>query len=493
MKIQSWVLATVFAVLTCSATAQAVKPTTDGNTAEQAAAAMAKRAEALSEDQIKQSHNIGALNRLAQLYNAQQDLQRFTWTLERLTKLMPNSGDLRLQLAIAYAKAGDKTKTYDTLIHMQIQGFGYDIAKDPRFEKVHGTKVWDYLVANLQVNSKPFGEGKVAFDLPKGDYLFDALAWDPQRQQLLAGSARQGTIYRVDAHGKLTPFIVSDKRNGPWGVYAMGVDAHNHLLYVASAATAVFHDFDANNANQCALFAFDLKTGKLVRKYAFAPATGRGVLTALAVSADGQVYVADGPHRRVYRLDGGELKLLLRNPRLTNISALTVSGDGRTLYLADFALGVFGYDLTKSKPFELRYDANSLVLGGIVDMHCYDGTLVIIENGMVPKRVMRLQLSKDGRSIGGAMPLDVAQPKFGELGRGAVAGKRLYFVANRQDELYDSHGVLADTTALAPTRIYRSNLRFAWGHTGVGMSSIPVKSGKPAGAKKNVKPSAGHH
>ena len=91
---------------------------------------------------------------MAEVYNAKGDLKRLTWVFRRLTELLPNSGDLKLQLAIAYAKQDDKTNAYDTLLHMQVQGFGYDIGKDPRFASIHGTKVWDYLVANLAVNEQ---------------------------------------------------------------------------------------------------------------------------------------------------------------------------------------------------------------------------------------------------------------------------------------------------------------------------------------------------
>ena len=118
-------------------------------------------------------------------------------TMERLVDLYPNSGALRLQLAQVYAGQGDKSRTYDTLLKMQNLGFAYPVGNDPAFSKVHGTKVWDYVVANLDANAKPFGEGKVAMQLPKGDTLLESLAWDPKRKQLLVGSAREGAIYRA--------------------------------------------------------------------------------------------------------------------------------------------------------------------------------------------------------------------------------------------------------------------------------------------------------
>jgi hypothetical protein len=401
-------------------------------------------------------------------------MQRFIWVLHRLTELMPNSGDLRLQLAMAYAKIDDKTNAYDTLMHMQMQGFGYDIAKDPRFEAIRNTKVWDYLVANLQVNAKQFGEGKQVFELAKGDHLYDALAWDAKRGQLLVGGARDGKVQLADSNGKLSDFITADAHNGLWGIDALGIDAAHGKLFVASSATAIYKGFNAENAGQSGIFEFDLGSGRFVKKYTFSKADGAHRVTALAVGNDGQVFAADSSRRQVFKIDGGALKEILSNPKLTSISALTLSADGRTLYLADFALGIFGYDLAKAEAFEPRHNAANLVLGGIVGMHWYDGTLVIIENGMVPRRVMRLQLSADGRSIEGAMPLDAAQPAFQDIGPGTVAGDKLYFFTNREDSLYDSRGVLTEADKLEPTRVFASNLRFAWGQKGVGNALAPL-------------------
>jgi hypothetical protein len=483
MKIQSWLLLGLLAPLCMTASAQdkAAKP---APSAQSTQPSLAQKAEALTEEQIKQSRDVAALSKLAQLYNSQHDMQRFTWALARVSELMPNSGDLKLQLAMAYAKVDDKTHAYDTLMHMQVQGFGYDISKDSRFDPIHGTKVWDYIVANLQVNAKQFGEGKVAFDLPKGDYLFDALGWDAKRKQFLVGSARAGTIQRADGAGKLTDFIVANADNGLWGVSALGVDGAHGKLYVASSAVPQFKGFDKDNAGKAGVFVFDLESGKLLQKTILPQADGVHRLSSLVVGKDGTVYAADGARKEIYKLEGNALKLLISNPRLTAITALALSDDGKTLYLADFVMGIFGFDLTKSEAFELAFNPEKLVLGGINDLHWYDGNLVATEGGMVPRRVMRLKIAADGRSIVGVMPLDVSHPAFDDLGQGVVADDGFYFVANSQNALYDKNGVLTDPVQLEPTSVFRSNLRFAWDQSGIGSGVVPVGVATPGDARK---------
>ncbi|HSE12642.1 MAG TPA: hypothetical protein VLB69_08410 [Rudaea sp.] len=485
MNIQSCVLlAALLTATTISANAQEkpVAPRAQAQSRQAAAQSdLVQKAEALTEEQIAESRDIAGLTRLSELYNSIGDTKRFTRTVQRLTELMPESGQLKLQLAMIYASQNNKTGAYDVLVRMQGQGYGYDISKEPRFEPIHGTKVWDYVVANMQANAKPFGEGKVAFELPKGDYLFESIGYDPARQKFLVGSAREGKVYLADQSGKISDFIAPNAENGLWGVLDLAVDAAHDRLYVASADVAYYKAFDSAAFGQTGIFEFQLSSGKFLHKYLLAESGKVHTLTSLTVGKDGRVYAADAARRQIFRIDHDQLIMLVENNKLTSIRGLAVSDDGKTLYMADYALGIFGIDLTKTSPFVLARNAEKLVLGGIDGLYYYDGCLVIIENGMVPQRVMRLKLSEDGRGIVAAMPLDVAQPAFTTPTLGAIAGNDLYFIANSQKGLYDKLGVLKNANALQPTRIYRSNLRFAWDQSGIntGVRELPKSNAVP--------------
>lgn len=450
-----------------------------------------QRAESLTQEQIEASHDVAGLNRLKQLYQSIGDKDRYRWTLKQLVKLVPGSLPIKMELAYSYAADDMKSPAYDLLLRMKGQGFGLDVSKDPNFEKIHGTEVWDYIVKSLQSNLKPFGEGKKAFDLPAADLMFNALAWDPVHAKFLVGSARDGGIYHADKQGKISKFIKSDSHNRLWSIMDMAVDGKRNRLWVATTSVFFFKGYDTNNAGQAALAEFDLKTGKLLHRY---PLKGSGVfLSTLALAPDGKVYAADGVNKKLYTVEKGKLKEFAHNPRLNNIRALAVSGDGKRLYLADTILGVIGLDLESAKAFNLAYNPESLVLPGIVDMHSYKNTLVVIEPGMQPQRVMRLKLSEDGRKVTNAMPLDVANPLFDSLGNGAVAGSKLYFMVNDQRSKYDDHGLLKDGAVLGPVHVFESDMDFAWDKEGIktGMTAIPTAS--PEQRKKMLQEPTGRH
>ena len=429
----------------------------------------------LTETQIAGMQVPQALFRLGGFYKQSGDYTRLAWTLQRLAVLMPNTGDVRLSLATTYALQGEKSKAYDTLLTMQKQGYGYDLAKDPNFAKVADTKVWTYITDGLKDNLKPFGEGKVAFTLPKGDYLFESLVWDPKRKQFLVGSVRDGKISLVGKDGKLQDFIVPDAQNGLWSVYAMAAVPEDDALYVASTASVYFKGFTQADYGKAGVFKFKLSNGKLVDKYLLRPDQQPRTLSSIAAGKNGRVFAADGLRSVIYRLDGGALKPMVGNPKLTSLRGLALSGDGQRLYFADYAMGVLGVDLAAGRGFDLQYDPAKLVLGGIDGLYWYDNTLVAIENGMSPPRVMRLSLDASGHRITKAMPLDAANPEFALPTYGAIADDGLYFVANSQKNAYDQYGTPRDEAKLQAVNVFRSDLRFAWNEAG-----IETAAAKPA-------------
>src|SRR5690606_4775329 len=134
--------------------------------------------------------------------------------------------------------------------------------------------------------------------------------------------------------------------------------------------------------------------------------------SSVVAGKGGLVFAADGLRNQIYRLDGGKLKLMVQNPQLTSVRGLALDEQGKKLYFADHALGLFGIDLAGGRGFDLQYDAKELVLGGIDGLYWYEHALVAIEGGMSTPRIMRFSLDSDGRKIVRAVPLDAANPAF---------------------------------------------------------------------------------
>lgn len=393
---------------------------------------------------------------VARSLRTKNDLRHEAQAWERAVKLRPHIGQYKLEMAAAYAQMDMKREAYNALLELQTQGYSYDIKDDPRFAKIATTEVWTYTVQGFDANREPFGEGTLAYTLPKQDLLIESLAWDATRKQLLVGSAREGKVYTVARDGKLAPLVSADAENGMWAVFDLAVDAKRNVLWVASTAVPHYRRYDAKkDLGLAGIFKFDLKTGKFLKKFLSPSIAGQDFfLSTLALAPDGTLYAADGVNNAVYQVRDDQFRRLFHAPRLSSIRGIAVNGDGKILYLGDHERGLIGYDLANAKPFDIPVP-KTLALGGIDGVTWYGGHLVVVQNGMQPNRVMRLKLTPDGRQVAGVHPLLANHPALTLPTMGTLDGDTYYFIANSQKANYDRFGLLRDKGKLESTRIYR--------------------------------------
>jgi hypothetical protein len=414
-----------------------------------------------TDEQIAKLEAVPQLAALAAGYQQQGDLPRLTKVLERMVALRPQNLPFRYELAAAYAQADDKTRAYDTLLRLQTTGYAGAPEQDARFEKVHGTEVWTYIVENLKANREPFGEGAVAYTLPKGDTMYETIAWDPNAKTLLVGSMRDGSIQRVDAKGRLVPYVAATADNGLWSVLDLAVDAKRDTLWVASTALPFFRNSAPKDLGRAALVKFELSSGKFLARYEAPPSARGQVLSSLAVAPSGVPYAANGATRQIFRVASEKLEMVVANPRLESIRGLAVSGDGKKLYIADYEAGLVGIDLDEGRGFYLA-PGPKLSLYGVEGVYWYQNNLVVVQNGFPPARVMRVTLDASGEKIVRAQALEAGQPDMTLPTRGAVAGDDFYFIANSQKTQYDAYGIPRDASKLEGVKLFKTNVRFVW-------------------------------
>ena len=414
------------------------------------------------ESRIAEVKDPSILTRLIAQYRGAGDKIAEMAALDRRIALRPHIGLYQLDKASTLAREDRKSEAYTVLIELQNAGYGYDLHDDPRFAKIATTEVWNYILENYDTNRAPFGSGSLEYTLPREDLLLESLAWDSTREKLLVGSAREGKVYVVAADGTIKPLAAADAENGMWSVFDFAVDAQRGFLWVASTAVPHYKNYDAEkDLGRAGIFKFDLKTGKFIKRFLSPPmeAGQAFVLSSITLGKDGEVYAADGVNRAIYQVRDDQFRRILHMPMLTSISALTVSGDGSKLYLADPQLGLLGVELATLKPFDVRVPPK-LTLEGIGALAWYDNSLIAVQSGMEPRRVMRFELSPDGGTIAKIQPLEANNSHFGRPGLITMNGPMIYLVANDQKDNYDRFGLLRSKDKLEATRIVRINAKF---------------------------------
>lgn len=426
--------------------------------------------------------DVPGLRAVANQAHASGDLRLLLRAVQALHAARPYNSDYQYQLVLAHAQLGERREAYDTMLRMQRQGLSYDFSVVPEAESLKGTEVFNY-VNDLMVRAgEPYGEAVPAFTLPDGLVLPEALAWDAERERFLVGSVRDGVILAVDPDGEATELVRASDENGLWSIFGLAVDAERDRLWVSSAATRNFSGFRTPDIGRSALFEFKLGSMELVRRYPV-PVDGRPhQLGNLAIAPGGDVFVADGAFPMIYRLRSGGEKLepFLFVRDFVSLRGMDITPDGRVLYVADYELGVLAVDVEAERAMLLKTD-DTLNLGGIDGLFHWNGHLVLIQNGIRPQRVMRLELEDDRVTVKAIRPLAVAQPQFADPNYGAIVGEDLYYFAN-------SHWN-APPGAYPPVQVVKTGLNSGTDMRNIELEKFLEETGldkpKPAGAGNN--------
>jgi len=116
---------------------------------------------------------------------------------------------------------------------------------------------------------------------------------------------------------------------------------------------------------------------------------------------------------------------------MISMRGIAMQPDGRLMYVADREMGIAVIEVETGKYGMLAVPDN-LNLGAIDGLYLKDNSLFVIQNGIHPQRVMRLQLDANGTGVAEVAPIAIAQPEFDYPSYGTLLGDDLYYFANSQ-------------------------------------------------------------
>jgi len=271
------------------------------------------------------------------------------------------------------------------------------------------------------------------FTIAESDLIPEGLTYDSVAKVFYAGSEYRRKIVRVDTTGAATDFV----KPGAYQLKPVGgvrVDPTDRSVWAATDSPELVH--------------FD-KGGRLIGRFSVS-APGPHILNDLVVRNGHEVYVTDTEGSEVYRLDpstGAFSRLTFHRP-ITEPNGITLSPDGRWLFVADF-LGVIRVDLEGGGATHDVPPSRGTTLAGIDGLYWYRGSLIGVQYGTGSFRVMRWPLSASGDRVLSAETLEQGTPLVRDPTTGAIVGDRFYFFANTGiDNL--ARGVIVDSTKLAP-------------------------------------------
>jgi sugar lactone lactonase YvrE len=261
-------------------------------------------------------------------------------------------------------------------------------------------------------------------------------------QTFFVSSVHKRKILSVGKNGEVKTF--ASEQDGLFSVLGMSVDAKHRILWVTSTAFPQMVNYKKEEDGTSAVFKFDLRTRKLLKKYVLSNATKKHALGDLTIQSNGDVFTTDSLSPAVYVIhpQKDEIELFLEDPAFGSPQGLAFSESEEHLFMADYGTGLFDIDVKTKKVTHLAPLAGATLLG-IDGLYFHQGSLIGVQNGVTPQRVVRLSLSKDLGRVERLEVLEANNPVFLEPTLGVLVKDTFYFVANSQWPLIDDNGKLA--------------------------------------------------
>jgi CubicO group peptidase (beta-lactamase class C family)/DNA-binding beta-propeller fold protein YncE len=296
---------------------------------------------------------------------------------------------------------------------------------------------------------RPVARGHVWAILEERDLVPEGTAWDPATGSVLVGSLNKSKVVAIGPDGSVTDRVPRGTA-GLASVAGIHVDSVRGTLWVTSNAR---YD-EPSDTTPSTLYAFDAATGRLRARYA--SPLRRGFLNDITTSPDGTVFITDTRHDQLWTLRPGREVLEPFSPagRVTGGNGITISSDGRVLFLAQRDQ-VTVIPLDGGMPWRLAVP-DSVTIPSIDGLAYADGAL-IAHHPLRFSRIARYRLDPEMRSVIGRELFESSAPDIRTSTTGEIAGEHYVYIGNGQIDRMNE-GTL-DSATMQPVRMYRIPLR----------------------------------
>jgi sugar lactone lactonase YvrE len=351
-----------------------------------------------------------------------KDYPAYLAEMQTLAAMRPGNPIVLANLGGAFALNGEHDEALAQFERLAAMRVAVDLA-DHDFDAIRETPRFRAAAARIEkARTERVHKATKIVTIPQQGLITEAVVWDAKTKTFLVSANHKKKIVRVDMQGRITDFATE----GLWGANGLGIDAKRNLLWASSSPSPRAEGYAEKDDAEMALLAIDLGTGKVVKR--IAPPEKGHYFDDLTVAPDGTVYLSDSTGM-LFRLRGDKLETLVPRGVMRSAQGSALAGD--TLYVSDYATGVWAVDITSGEAARLEAPTGCSTVG-IDGLELYDGSLLAIQNGIQPNRVTRLRL--DGRRIKSCEILEMNDPLMDEPTIGTVIGSNFWFLAASQGE-----------------------------------------------------------
>jgi sugar lactone lactonase YvrE len=344
-----------------------------------------------------------------------------------------------LTVASIEARMGHKAEALQWLEKFAATGLTYDVAKDDDLKALLAEQAGQRIAALMKERSQPVAKAELVCALPQADIMPEDITYLKSSGSFIVSSVQHHTLYRVSLPrpgGKecaMQELPVADEAKR-WPTLAVSADPRRKTLWMTASAMPGFSGFPKEDEGKALLLEVDANSGKVLRR--FDPGTtGPAVLGDMCVTNDGTVYLTDSIGGGVYRLRGDSetAKLEKIADGLFSPQTPVQARDGKRLFVADYTMGIAVIDLAAANAAtKVSYlpHPEKIAVVALDGLYLSGDSLIGIQNGTDPIRVLRLRLNQAQTAITGAEVIEQATERMGDPTHAVAVDGWFYVSAN---------------------------------------------------------------
>ena len=366
-----------------------------------------------------------------------QDMPTARREVDRAAAAWPTQSTYVWARAVLATRANDTAVAQAALGDYARLGLGRDLS-DTTFDRLRPLSWFTAIVAEHDAHRAPLVRSRERAAFTDSTLWPEGVDFDPRTSRFYVASVRHRTVVERTRDGKERELW---KRDLPRMGALMGVrvDPRGGILWATMSGIPQMEGYAAADSGLAALLQVRVSDGRILKRWDLPP-TARHVLGDLAIGPAGDVFVTDSDSPVLYRLRrGADTLQRITNPLFRSLQGIAPRPEGGVVYVADYSHGMLRVDLGSGAVTRVADAPQSTSLGcdGIA---WYRNSIVAVQNGVSPARVMRFHLDSAGTRFIRAEVLDQNVALADEPTIGTVVGNEFVYVANSQWEKFSAAG-----------------------------------------------------
>ena len=374
-------------------------------------------------------------------YYQQKDFKKAADEMKAANQFRPNYPRYLYNWAAILALGNQNEKALKVLNRIASFKIYFDIEKDSDFVSLFKDETFKKIANEFSNSLNPIVNSKAAFSLKQKNLLTESVAFNPNTNKFYVGSVHKRKIVEYDPKTGQHDFI-KEGENGIWSVFGMKINPDKNLLYACTGALEQTDSVDSTEYWKSGIFIYDLKTGKLKNKILLDNSSPH-LLGDLAIDSKGNVFATDSRANIIYKLNDNKLEKFFESSDFFSLQGITISDDDNSMFVCDYSTGIHRIDMKTREKMVVKYPDDLMVLG-IDGLYCYKNSLIGIQNGIRPFRVIKMKLNNSLNEITNWEVLESNNPVFNEPTLGVIVDNNFYFIANSQWESFGKEGPKAE-------------------------------------------------